>query len=95
MSGPADISMPILALGENRVVLPLDYARDAARMLCMHACRGGVHIRPCLVPLLAERDRMMAERPKQRYGVSPDCVVGGVKCQACTGNGCEHACHKR
>lgn len=89
MSTPT--ALPPMANMDNRIVLPLDYTREAARQLCLLACQGGAHIRPCLVPLIAERDALMVRQPEV-LGISPDCQVGGVKCQACTG--CTHDCHR-
>lgn len=85
---------------DNRIVLPLDHVREAAAMLCTMRCRAWYRVRNrvvptehadvCLVPLIEQRDALLGTTYAGK--VSPDCQVGGVKCQACTG--CLHECHR-
>lgn len=90
-------------MSDNRIVLPLDHVEQAAAEFCQIRChhepsltpgitgRSRVEHRPvCLVPLLDERTRLLAET--FTYDVNPDCQIGGAKCAACTG--CQHDCHR-
>lgn len=79
---------------DDRIVLPLGAVREAARLTCRVACQGGIHMRPCLVPYVEQRDALVAADGQRRYteGLDPDCIVGGAKHLACTGCVCE--CHR-
>jgi hypothetical protein len=81
----------VTAAVDDRVVLPLSRVRDAAAVLCWSWCGGErPHAEECLVPLLEERDRLLAERPLLD-GVSGDCA-DPVKHGACSGCAC--SCHR-
>lgn len=81
---------------DNRVTLPLDRAVMAAWLLHTLVCPDvdSPHDDDCLIPLLEERDRLLAADAlrKPHGGVDPDCAIGGAKCLACTG--CQHGCHR-
>lgn len=91
---------------DDRIVLPLSRVREAASLLCNRLCRERQrhmsgpdwvwppppHDESCLVPDIEQRDGLMAEQADYSDKISPDCQVGGAKCQACTG--CIHDCHR-
>lgn len=89
------VLVPVRLVTDNRIVLPLDRTVMAANTLCSLICPGflGPHDEDCLLPLLLERERLLAEDATWSRGkISPDCQVGGVKCRACTI--CAHDCHR-
>jgi hypothetical protein len=78
---------------DDRIVLPLEKVRLAARALCNAKCPvddGGRrrHRMFCLVPNLESRDEMV-RRVNDVLGVTPDCRDGAHA--ACTG--CTCRCH--
>lgn len=79
-----------LAVGENRIVLPLDAVRRAVAESCrMSDCAPGDHASWCLGPYLEQRDHLMTHEHHVK-GPSPDCRDG--KHVACTGCLCD--CHR-
>lgn len=86
---------------DDRIVLPLWKARVAVVAYCDARCDSSrtvygdwtvIHDEHCLVPDIEARDALIGEQADYSDKVSPDCQVGGAKCQACTG--CIHECHR-
>lgn len=78
--------------GDDRIVLPLQAVRDAARALCCWWCgkaRPYGHVEPCIVPLIEQRDLLLTAALDDRQ-VSGDCQ-DPVKHGACSGCAC--TCH--
>lgn len=84
---------------DDRVVLPLSAVVMAANTLCSLACSRDRtrHDDDCLIPLLEERERLLAADAAKtpRGGLDPDCVIGGAKHLACTGCTCDCHRHRR